>query len=349
MRADIVSGNHISYRAGRLYTIMRLHNLVRSRYWSDDLFEIKPVVMSRPHVDATMALAFVSVFAAQASPLSRRRRFWKTAAAAPKKSTDGMIEGWAQAALASDYDTACSVAFRPSYRVCSASDSLPLLRVAEDKVHASLTAIWIDLFKATVQALAPRSPVSAAEREAPLTFAVEPTQVLHQIKSIVDSTVPISPSHTLALITRGFLCIGTHDYTGARSVCMILETLLSKSGPAIHIASAHAFVRLLNPTAHDSARLEQEPLNGVDLIATVCLRWLIANRDSKRSDMPEEAMLQLSNMVSITRLLLNDQVWQQQQDKENEHTLSDAKEACLRSFRSMGKLMDDTDSGFGEE
>jgi len=346
-------GNSISSRVGRLYTIMRLHNLVRSKYWSDELFNVKPVTMSRPHVDATLALSFVSVFSAQASPYSRRRRFWNIAAAAPKKATDGTIEGWAQAALASNYDKACAVAFRPSYNICSASDSLPLLRVAEERVHSALTLIWCDLFRKTVKSLCP--PLSSLEddSDSTLAFHLEPSQVLNQIKSIVDSTVAVSPSHTLALITRGFLCIGTHDHTGARSICMILQSILAKPGPASHLASAHAFVRLLNPTAHENLPLEQEPLNGVDVIATVCLRWLIARRDASRVDLSAQNQQQLEEMVSCTRTLLNDSVWTQKTQQLNgkeELPLTDCKELCLRSLRSLSKSDggSDRDSGFEE-
>jgi hypothetical protein len=297
----------MSRRSDRLYTFLKLHNLVRVASWPTDPNPTN-FVLSRARINATLSLCLVSIFSAQASPLSRRRRLWNIAVAEPKKEDDS-LEPWVQAALGEEYDDACQSAFSTWGGIASPSDSLPLLRVSEVACTRALLKDWFQLFNMLVYtSLADLAP------QADLKWAPDPddsADLALDIDRLVGTTVSGSPAHSLALLTKGFWSMGIGDMAEARRYAFVLLSEFKQNGPAAHLAATQAFIQLLLPSALD-LKLDaiKPPTNDVDVLAFTCLKWLDLRRQC--SLMPAETTSKSLYQSSLAvRQLFNNPVWQQ--------------------------------------
>jgi len=206
-----------------------------------------------------------------------------------------------------------------------------------------------------------RNPSSKATLE---PFVMDQGHLALRIKQILDSTVSSSPAHAFARLLQGFLCFGLNDEAGARQVCMWMEMYMHKNSVLSRMSSVYAFMHLVNPAQYPQVESGRKPLNDVDVLGTVCFRWLIFRRQVAKLQ-TGRTDVNLFNLTVSTRLLFNNPVWRKEsstpsdvastaKDDSEPLTLSTARDVCIESFISIGrkaagmKRLSDADSGFSD-
>lgn len=248
----------------------------------------------------------MSIFGGRASPLSRRRRLWKSATSEPKRDADldvaePPLEDWVAVALAATFEEAAAVTTTvgnpsSSTTMPSPSDSLPLLRVAETRCEQALVRVWYALFTSIARstALGDHDEGDVVEPDAALKTAVLSQADLQQrIDSILASTVSGSPIHTLAQLTRGVWAVGVGDQSVSRDVAFKLALEARDGGPAERLASVAAFVRLVlapgvGSCTSAAGAQDAPPVGPVDCIAALALRWLLVRARAEPAAVDED-------------------------------------------------------------
>ena len=320
---------------------MRLHNLVRSDAWPSSVTgSATPPALSQARVDATLALALVSIFSSQASPLSRRRRFWKQAITEPKRA-EGPIEPWVQVALGADYDEACNAAFAVNGDLVSPSDTIPLLKVAEYRCTLALQQIWIELFTALVSASCGMQITTSKDAASGKPVLPDHGQIGARISHLLRATVPGSPVHTFALLTQGFYAMGMGDTTSARQHAASLFAESKQKGAAAGIASVQTFIQLVLPfVPQDPSQTELAPITDLDVVATAALRWLLVRK--QLSKLPAlKADRQILDTTLSVRRLFTEQVWHTETSRlegDAASAFAAAQEQCIDALVSAGRV-----------
>ncbi|GAA6054445.1 hypothetical protein JCM3770_007220 [Rhodotorula araucariae] len=291
---ETMVGDRISMLA-RLYTFLRLSNLSRSPTWP----QVSPST-SRAAVEALLAAHLLLLGHPRWAEAA-----WQRMLAQRKKTDAGAGNTFVDLALANEWETVQDL-LAPETRLvkaydalAAASDTVPLLLVAESACEDAMKDAWSTIFVAVAETTA-ASPAGGTAAESHTTLAEA-----DDTAAIVHCAMPEgSDLRTLAMITEVFLACyragtstspsSTHDLAEVRA--LLAELVLNSKSALVRLSCAAPLLRLLAPAVSGplgTALINlvpapaEHPSSDIDLLATVTLSWLLVRRQGAYVDRDE--------------------------------------------------------------
>lgn len=197
---------------------------------------------------------------------------WQRAARLDQKKEELPLQPWVAIALSNSFDRALEILETPRSERdwATPSDTLPLLRIAEEQCEGALREAWVKIFVAVVQTTCPpgssRSPVNL------FPVLVDQSLLDESIAHVISSTIVGTSVHTLARVTRALCSFYTGDEDHARTTALELAHEARNEGPMARLGCAAAFFSLI--LDDEDLVDEQDAIGEVDVVAAATLGWL---------------------------------------------------------------------------
>lgn len=327
-------------RIGRLHTFLRLHNAFHYIKRPEKDVTSLPSELSQARIEATLSLLLVSIFGAQSTPLSRRRRFWSQATTLREGQSDIKLDPWLEVALATDYDEACHAAFESDkfFPFASSSDFSPLRRIAEHRCIMALALVWNQLFISVIFNAA-RADFGDKLKWFPATKSTKDDQFAEKIRRVISSVAQDSPDLPLARLTLGFWALGVGDKQLAQQQASCLLGDLRQGGPSGYYASIPFFVTMVLPFSRElNFYAVNKPTTSLDMLALTSLQWLTLRRQYLRL-VDNTVDARFYDATLSFRTVLNSSTWAAKELNQPDFQVDfvTAQSTCIQLVESMGR------------